>query len=92
MRMAVGPDEFARHNRPCREHRQSLQRPTDPAGQSLYQGCSCCRTPQVRPTLMDRIFGSRKWMAAQLGSTHGKAKSGAKAGSSRLKGMKGGRP
>jgi hypothetical protein len=44
------------------------------------------------PALMDGVLGSRKWMAAQLGSTGGKAKSGAKASSSRLNGLKGGRP
>jgi hypothetical protein len=44
------------------------------------------------PALMDGILGSKKWMAAQLGSTGGKAKSGAKAASSRLNGLKGGRP
>jgi len=44
------------------------------------------------PTLMEGILGSRKWMAAQLGATGGKAKSGAKATSSRLNGLKGGRP
>lgn len=44
------------------------------------------------PALMDGILGSQKWMAAQLGSTGGKAKSGAKAASSRLNGLKGGRP
>ncbi|WP_431323220.1 DUF2442 domain-containing protein [Rhizobium sp. YTU87027] len=44
------------------------------------------------PALMDGILGSRKWMAAQLGSTGGKAKSGAKVTSSRLNGLKGGRP
>lgn len=44
------------------------------------------------PTLMDGIFGSRKWMAAQLGLAGGKAKSDAKATASRLNGLKGGRP
>lgn len=44
------------------------------------------------PALMEGVFGSRKWMAAQLGSSGGKAKSGAKATSSRLNGLKGGRP
>ncbi|WP_261334481.1 DUF2442 domain-containing protein [Rhizobium leguminosarum] len=44
------------------------------------------------PTLMEGIFGSRKWMAAQLGLTGGKAKSDTKATSSRLNGLKGGRP
>lgn len=44
------------------------------------------------PALLEGIFGSRKWMAAQLGSTGGKAKSGVKAASSRRNGLKGGRP
>lgn len=44
------------------------------------------------PALMDGIFGSKKWMAAQLGARGGKAKSGAKAASSRRNGLKGGRP
>lgn len=44
------------------------------------------------PALMDGIFGSKKWMAAQLGAVGGKAKSNAKAASSRLNGLKGGRP
>jgi len=41
---------------------------------------------------MDGIFWSKKWTAAQLGATGGKAKSSAKAASSRLNGSKGGRP
>jgi hypothetical protein len=38
------------------------------------------------------IFGSRRWMAAQLGAVGGRAHSEAKAASSRVNGRKGGRP
>jgi protein involved in temperature-dependent protein secretion len=44
------------------------------------------------PALMQGIFGSRSWMAAQLGATGGKATSKAKAGAARANGRKGGRP
>jgi hypothetical protein len=44
------------------------------------------------PALLRGIFGSRHWMAAQLGAIGGRALSEAKAASSRANGRKGGRP
>jgi hypothetical protein len=44
------------------------------------------------PALVQGIFGSRRWMAAQLGAVGGRAHSEAKAASSRVNGRKGGRP
>jgi len=44
------------------------------------------------PALLQGIFGSRRWMAAQLGAAGGRAQSEAKAASSRANGRKGGRP
>ena len=44
------------------------------------------------PALMQGVFGSRSWMAAQLGATGGKAISKAKADAARANGAKGGRP
>lgn len=44
------------------------------------------------PSLLQGIFGSKRWMAAQLGSAGGKAKSPAKAAAARENGRKGGRP
>ncbi len=44
------------------------------------------------PALLQNIFGSKKWMAAQLGASGGKTKSAAKAHASRVNGRKGGRP
>lgn len=44
------------------------------------------------PALLQGIFGSKRWMAAQLGSAGGKVKSDAKAAASRENGHKGGRP
>ncbi len=44
------------------------------------------------PALMQGVFGSRSWMAAQLGATGGKATSKAKADAARANGRKGGRP
>jgi len=44
------------------------------------------------PALMQGVFGSRRWMAAQLGATGGKATSKAKADAARANGRKGGRP
>jgi len=44
------------------------------------------------PSLMAGRFGSRQWMAAQLGAAGGKARSPAKAMSSRANGRLGGRP
>ena len=44
------------------------------------------------PALLRGIFGSRRWMAAQLGAVGGRAHSAIKAASSRVNGAKGGRP
>jgi hypothetical protein len=44
------------------------------------------------PSLLQGNFGSKKWMAKQLGSSGGRIKSEAKALSSRENGQKGGRP
>lgn len=44
------------------------------------------------PALLQGVFGSRQWMAAQLGSAGGKARSPAKANAARENGRKGGRP
>mgnify|MGYP002146897045 CR=1 FL=1 len=44
------------------------------------------------PALLQGVFGSRTWMAAQLGSAGGQARSPAKAAAARANGRKGGRP
>jgi hypothetical protein len=44
------------------------------------------------PALLRGIFGSRRWMAAQLGAAGGRVQNEAKAVSSRANGRKGGRP
>lgn len=44
------------------------------------------------PALMQGVFGSRRWMAAQLGAVGGKASSKAKSDAARANGRKGGRP
>ena len=44
------------------------------------------------PALMQGVFGSRKWMAAELGAAGGRVRSSVKAASSRSNGRKGGRP
>ena len=44
------------------------------------------------PALLQGVFGSRKWMAAQLGAVGGRARSAAKTASSRANGRRGGRP
>ena len=44
------------------------------------------------PSLLAGKFGSRRWMAAQLGAKGGRAKSPAKTASARENGRKGGRP
>jgi hypothetical protein len=44
------------------------------------------------PALLQGLFGSRRWMAAQLGAVGGRAQSKIKAASSRANGRKGGRP
>ena len=44
------------------------------------------------PALLQGVFGSKRWMAAQLGADGGKARSRAKVAASRENGRKGGRP
>ncbi len=44
------------------------------------------------PALLQGVFGSKRWMAAQLGATGGQARSVAKAAAARENGRKGGRP
>ena len=44
------------------------------------------------PALLQGVFGSRPWMASQLGAAGGRVCSQAKAASSRANGRKGGRP
>ena len=44
------------------------------------------------PGLLQGVFGTRKWMAAQLGAAGGSRKSPAKTASARKNGRKGGRP
>jgi hypothetical protein len=44
------------------------------------------------PALLEGVFGSRAWMAAQLGAQGGKATSEAKAAAARANGKRGGRP
>ncbi|AMJ59425.1 DUF2442 domain-containing protein [Bosea sp. PAMC 26642] len=44
------------------------------------------------PALLQGVFGSKQWMAAQLGAAGGKARSDAKSAASRENGRKGGRP
>ena len=44
------------------------------------------------PALLQGVFGSKSWMARQLGTAGGHARSPAKAAASRENGRKGGRP
>jgi hypothetical protein len=44
------------------------------------------------PALLEGVFGSKRWMAAQLGALGGRSKSVAKASASRNNGRLGGRP
>ena len=44
------------------------------------------------PALLQGVFGSKGWMAAQLGAAGGKARSRAKVAAARKNGRKGGRP
>lgn len=44
------------------------------------------------PALMQGVFGSKKWMAAELGAVGGRASTAAKVAAARENGRKGGRP
>ena len=44
------------------------------------------------PALLQGVFGSKQWMAAQLGASGGKARTNAKSAAARENGRKGGRP
>ena len=44
------------------------------------------------PALLQGVFGSRNWRAAQMGAAGGKARSPAKTAAARANGRKGGRP
>ena len=44
------------------------------------------------PALMQGVFGSKKWMAAELGAAGGRARTAAKSAAARENGGKGGRP
>lgn len=44
------------------------------------------------PSLMQGIYGTKRWMAAQLGAAGGSARSPAKSAAARANGVKGGRP
>jgi hypothetical protein len=44
------------------------------------------------PALLQGEFGSKRWMAAQLGAAGGKARSAAKTAAARANGQRGGRP
>ena len=44
------------------------------------------------PSLMQGIYGTKRWMAAQLGAAGGSARSPAKSAAARANGAKGGRP
>ena len=44
------------------------------------------------PALLQGVFGSKAWMAAQLGAAGGRARSRAKAAAARANGKRGGRP
>lgn len=44
------------------------------------------------PALLQGVFGSRRWMAQQLGAQGGRACTDAKAAAARTNGRKGGRP
>jgi hypothetical protein len=44
------------------------------------------------PALLDGLFGSRRWIAAQNGRAGGKVQSEAKAQAARSNGARGGRP
>ena len=44
------------------------------------------------PALLQGVFGSKRWMASQLGAQGGRARTPAKAAAARENGRKGGRP
>jgi hypothetical protein len=44
------------------------------------------------PALLEGVLGSKRWMAAQLGSAGGRVRTAAKAAASRENGKRGGRP
>jgi hypothetical protein len=44
------------------------------------------------PSLLQGVFGSRRWMASSLGASGGKSRSPTKAAAARENGRKGGRP
>jgi hypothetical protein len=44
------------------------------------------------PVLLEGVFGSKQWMAAQFGAAGGRARSPAKAAASRANGRRSGRP
>jgi len=44
------------------------------------------------PALLEGVFGSRSWMARQMGANGGRARTDAKAAAARENGRKGGRP
>ncbi len=44
------------------------------------------------PALMQGVFGSKKWMAAELGAAGGRTRTAAKVAAARENGRKGGRP
>jgi Protein of unknown function (DUF2442) len=44
------------------------------------------------PAMLQGVFGSKSWMAAQLGAAGGMARSSAKAAAARANGKRGGRP
>jgi uncharacterized protein DUF2442 len=44
------------------------------------------------PALLNGVFGSKSWMAAQLGSEGGRSRSRAKTAAARANGKRGGRP
>jgi hypothetical protein len=44
------------------------------------------------PALMQGVFGSARWMAAQMGAAGGRVRSAAKSAAARENGAKGGRP
>lgn len=44
------------------------------------------------PALLQGVFGSKSWMARQLGAEGGRSRTGAKVAASRENGRKGGRP